>query len=94
MAESLRVSVVCAAPGRVFLRELELADGSIVADAVEQSGLYREWPEMRQVAPRYGIFSKPVDAAARLRDGDRVEVYRPLLVDPKQARRNRAGRTI
>jgi putative ubiquitin-RnfH superfamily antitoxin RatB of RatAB toxin-antitoxin module len=46
---------------------------------------------MRQVPPRYGVFSKPTDGTARLRDGDRVEVYRPLLVDPKQARRERAN---
>jgi putative ubiquitin-RnfH superfamily antitoxin RatB of RatAB toxin-antitoxin module len=91
MAEPIHVSVVCAAPDRVFLRELRLAPGSTVADAVEQSGLYRQWPGMRQVPPRYGVFSKPTDGTARLRDGDRVEVYRPLLVDPKQARRERAN---
>jgi putative ubiquitin-RnfH superfamily antitoxin RatB of RatAB toxin-antitoxin module len=92
MADSIRVSVVCALPGRVFLRELDLAPGSTVADAVEHSGLYREWPEAMQPNPRYGIYAKPVAADARLRDGDRVEVYRPLLIDPRQARRERAKR--
>ena len=94
MAETIHVSVVYALPDRVFLRDLVLATGSTVADAVEASGLYREHPDARQAEPRYGIYARRVDAATRLRDGDRVEVYRPLLVEPKQARRLRAQRDI
>lgn len=90
MAETIRASVVYALPDRVFRRELVLAAGSTVADAVEASGLYREHPEARQAEPRYGVYAHRVDAATPLREGDRVEVYRPLRIDPKQARRLRA----
>jgi putative ubiquitin-RnfH superfamily antitoxin RatB of RatAB toxin-antitoxin module len=81
----LRVSVVYAESSRQWVRELSLAPGATVADAVRCAGLL---PAERDV--RFGIFGRMVDAATLLRDGDRVEIYRPLKVDPKEARRNRA----
>ncbi|HET8899257.1 MAG TPA: RnfH family protein [Rhodanobacteraceae bacterium] len=90
MAESIRATVVYAIPERVFQYALTLPSGSTVAEAVAASGLYRDCPDAHAAEPRYGIYSRRVDAAMRLRDGDRVEVYRPLIIDPKQARRQRA----
>jgi|KBSMisStandDraft_5_1062788.scaffolds.fasta_scaffold1248242_2 putative ubiquitin-RnfH superfamily antitoxin RatB of RatAB toxin-antitoxin module len=81
----LRVSVVYAEPARQFVRELQLPPDSTVADALRCADLPTAGGDVR-----FGIFGRLVDAATRLRDGDRVEVYRPLKVDPKEARRNRA----
>ena len=81
----LRVSVVYTEPARQFVRELNLPPDSTVADALRCADLT---PARGDV--RFGIFGRLVDAATPLRDGDRVEIYRPLKVDPKEARRNRA----
>jgi putative ubiquitin-RnfH superfamily antitoxin RatB of RatAB toxin-antitoxin module len=86
MAE-LRVSVVYAEAARQLTRELSLTVGSTVADAIRNA----EIPVDAQAA-RVGIFGRVVDPATLLRDGDRVEIYRPLKIDPKEARRRRAAK--
>ncbi len=92
MPDSIRVEVVCAWPDDVFRCELELPEGSTVAAAVERSAVCVRWPEAADPEARFGIFSRQVARDHVLRDGDRVEVYRPLLLDPKEARRRRAAR--
>ena len=96
MAESgaarIAVEVAYAESGRQFLRRLELAAGATVAEAIAASGLEREFA-LEVAALAAGIWSKPVARDARLNEGDRVELYRPLKVDPKEARRRRAERT-
>ncbi|MGH8313045.1 MAG: RnfH family protein, partial [Gammaproteobacteria bacterium] len=57
---------------------------------VQLSGLQQKYPEIAATACRLGIFGRAVVPQQLLRDGDRVEIYRPLQVDPKQARRKRA----
>lgn len=91
MPERIRVEVACAEPQRQFLRRIELSDGATVADAIDASGLGAEWG-IDPAALTVGIWSKPVARDARLRDGDRVELYRPLKADPKESRRRRAAR--
>jgi putative ubiquitin-RnfH superfamily antitoxin RatB of RatAB toxin-antitoxin module len=86
----IHVSVVCAAPDRVFLRELQLPEGSNVQDAIEASGFRQAWPEVPVNAGNLGIFARKADFATPLHEGDRVEIYRPLKMDPKEARRKRA----
>jgi uncharacterized protein len=89
--DRIRVCVTCAAaPGRLFVRELELPDGASVNEAIERSGLQAAFPQLQIDDAHVGIFSRKTTLAARLRDGDRVEVYRPLKIDPKEARRMRA----
>ena len=88
---TLRVSVAAALADRQEVVEVELADGSCVADAIEASGVLERFPELRGAAT--GIWSRRCAADAVLRDGDRVELYRPLVIDPKQARRARARRS-
>ena len=91
MSESILVSVAyVAAPDRIFLRELDLPDGADVDDAIELSGLRAAFPQLRMDEAHVGIFSRRATLDARLRDGDRVEIYRPLKIDPKEARRKRA----
>ncbi|MFC3651319.1 RnfH family protein [Dyella humi] len=90
MAERITVEVVCAMPERQVLRRVDLSAGSSVIQAVEQSGILEELPEVPFDQSRLGIFSRRVAADELLRDGDRVEIYRPLTLDPKDARRRRA----
>lgn len=90
MAERIAVEVICAMPDRQVLRRVSLLAGSSVIQAVEQSGILQELPDMTFDPSRLGIFSRRVAADELLRDGDRVEIYRPLTLDPKDARRRRA----
>ena len=81
----IRVEVVYALPGSVDAVELRLPAGSRVRDAVRASGIAVE-PSL------VGIFGKRVGPDTPLADGDRVEIYRPLEMDPKERRRQRARR--
>jgi putative ubiquitin-RnfH superfamily antitoxin RatB of RatAB toxin-antitoxin module len=89
-ASRISVSVVHAEPERVFAAEFSLPQGATVADAIESSGIRAARPDIDVRDDRLGIFSRKVSPDTRLRDGDRVEIYRPLLIDPKEARRKRA----
>lgn len=88
----LSVSVVASLqPGQVLERTLQLPPGATLADAVRASALLA--PELPlQQWPTCGIWGKVMAPAQPLRDGDRVELYRPLTVDPKVARRERFAR--
>ncbi|MEX2500693.1 MAG: RnfH family protein [Wenzhouxiangellaceae bacterium] len=86
-ADRLRIEVVVAWPELQVLVPLELERGATVADAIKHSGLGERFPDLEISPERLGVFAarrKPDDL---LRDGDRVEIYRPLKVDPKVARR-------
>ncbi|HXF65532.1 MAG TPA: RnfH family protein [Burkholderiales bacterium] len=86
----LHVEVVYALRDEQVLVALEVEQGTTVREAVERSGLPERFPGL-QIAPgRVGVFGRVVPLEFRLRDGDRVEIYRPLLADPKQARREKA----
>ncbi len=88
----IRVSVVYAEPGRVFNAAFELPEGATVADAIDGSGIREKQPGIEIRGDRVGIFSRKAALHTVLRDGDRVEIYRPLRIDPKEARRLRAQR--
>ena len=91
MSERIHVEVACAEPERQFLRRVELPKGATVADAIAASGIEREWAiDCSGLAA--GIWSKRVARDACPGDGDRIELYRPLKADPKEARRRRAER--
>jgi putative ubiquitin-RnfH superfamily antitoxin RatB of RatAB toxin-antitoxin module len=83
---------VYALPGGEDAVSLELRAGATAADAVRASGLLQRHPEIDLGRHRIGIYGRVVAKQAPLAEGDRVEVYRPLLVDPKEARRRRALR--
>lgn len=89
-ATGLGISVVYAEADRVFEVALRLPAGATVADAIEASGLREARPDIEIRADRLGIFSRKTTFETPLRDGDRVEIYRPLRIDPKEARRRRA----
>jgi len=86
----IAVSVVYALPDRATEIELRLPSGATVADALQRSGLARLHPEVDPLHCPVGIFGRRVQRYRVLADGDRVEVYRPLVADPKEARRRRA----
>ena len=90
---SIRVEVAYARPGAAIIRRLQLEAGCTLLEAVSVSGLLRDCPEIDLSRDRVGIFGRLARPDTVLRDGDRVEVYRPLTADPKEARRRRAGST-
>ena len=91
-ADTLRVEVIYAVPDRAWSARLDLPVGATAADALERSAFAATVPGFDAAVLSFAIFGKPVTAATRLRDGDRLELLRPLVADPKQARRERAGR--
>ena len=91
MPERILVEVVYALPDQVFRQVVSLPQGSSVAEAIEQSSLRARHPELAGSDLRFGIYSRQVVGDHALREGDRVEVYRPLQLDPKEARRRRAA---
>jgi putative ubiquitin-RnfH superfamily antitoxin RatB of RatAB toxin-antitoxin module len=86
----MRIEVVYALPQRQERVLLDLAPGSTVLDAIQASGLRQRLPEIK--LDRAGVWGQPVSPDTRLRDLDRVEIYRPLTADPKEIRRKRAAR--
>jgi putative ubiquitin-RnfH superfamily antitoxin RatB of RatAB toxin-antitoxin module len=84
----LRVEVIYALPESADVVQLTLASGSTVGDAVKASGILERHPQA--AGQKLGIYGKIVAPGTALADGDRVEIYRPLELDPKEARRRRA----
>jgi len=90
MAESLSIEIAYALPQKQELVQLKLPVGSTVQQAVEASGLKQKHPEIDLAKNKVGIFGKLSKLDAPLRDRDRVEIYRPLIADPKEVRKKRA----
>lgn len=88
----IAITVVLAMPDRAIEIPLQLPGGATVADALAQFGLAALDPRLDLEHASVGIFGRRVDRRCTLADGDRVEIYRPLVADPKTARRKRAGR--
>ena len=86
----IRVTVAVAAPGRQEVVEVTLGEGASAAEALAQSGLQERFPAIDFSTARLGIWSRPCARDTPLREGDRVEVYRELVADPKEMRRKRA----
>lgn len=81
----LKVEVVRALPGEATIVTVELPPGATVREAIEAAGLAHEGG--------VGVFGERVTLHSRLFDGDRIELYRPLAINPKEARRRRASRS-
>jgi putative ubiquitin-RnfH superfamily antitoxin RatB of RatAB toxin-antitoxin module len=89
-ADRLHATVVFCLPERQHVLPVELPTGATLRDAVLASGLLRLEPWLSAAALDLGVFNTPRPSEALVRPGDRIEVYRPLTVDPKVARRVRA----
>jgi hypothetical protein len=85
----LTVEVVYAEPQRAILKTLQLPAGARVADALRAAALDPDFAGVDLENSALGIFGKLVRGDEPLRDGDRIEIYRPLAADPKEARRAR-----
>ena len=86
----INVEVVYALPEQQPLLAVQLAEGATVEDAIRASGVLDAHPEIDLAKSKVGIFSKLVKLDEAVRDRDRVEIYRPLIADPKEVRRKRA----
>jgi hypothetical protein len=91
MTSKISVGVVFATPEAQSLIELELLPGATVADAIAASGLADEYPGYALNALPVGIWGRLTEAGQALQDGDRVEIYRQLPIDPMEARRLKAS---
>lgn len=89
--DPIRVEVAYGTAERQYLVAMQLPRGATALDAVRASGLLQRCPEIDSTRLSLGIFGRRVDAGRPLNGGDRVEIYRPLTVDPKEARRRRAA---
>jgi hypothetical protein len=90
-AALLRVAVACSPrAGAAFEIEVDVAAPATAWDAVRASGVLERWPELAVGEPQVGIWGRAASPSAALRDGDRVELYRPLAMNPQEARRLRA----
>lgn len=91
MAERrITVEIAAGTPERQQLVRLDVPEGTTAMAAVEQAGLEERLPEVEVDPGRIGIFGRLCKPDTVLRDGDRVEVYRPLKADPKEVRRRMA----
>lgn len=88
----LNVSVIYATPDRQVEIPLKVEANCNVAVAIRRSGILEEFPELQLAELSLGIFSQAAKLDDALSDGDRIEIYRPLQIDPKQARLLRAER--
>ncbi len=91
MSGTIRVEVVFALPQQQELVPLELPEGATARQAVERSGLLQKYPDINLDGQnKLGIYAKLAKPDTVLRDRDRVEIYRPLIADPKAVRKKRA----
>ena len=90
MNDMITVEVVYALAEQQTLLKVKLPAESTATQAIQASGILAKYPEIDIAKNKLGIFGKLTKADAVLRDKDRVEIYRPLIADPKEVRRQRA----
>lgn len=88
--ELITIEVAHARPEKQVLKSLQVVAGTTVQQAIELSGIREDFPDLEVDPQRLGVFSNRASPDQPLRQGDRVEIYRPLIADPKEARRKRA----
>ena len=97
MTELINVEVAYALPQKQVLKALTVASGTTALQAIEKSGILQDFPEIDTNSDSIGVFSQVLGtkglaepAVYQLQPMDRVEIYRPLIADPKEVRRRRA----
>jgi len=78
-------------PDRYYLKSFKVDEGTMIQTAILQSGILQQFTEIDLRENKVGIYSRPAKLTDQLKDGDRIEIYRPLLADPKEIRRKRAA---
>ena len=91
MADFINVEVAYALPGRPELLKVRVVEGATAREAIEASGILAKYPDIElDGRNKVGVFARLVRLDTVLRDRDRVEIYRPLIADPKAVRKKRA----
>ena len=91
MTEMLKVEVCYALPEKQVMIPVSLPEGATLLQAVEASGILEKYSEIDPAKNKFGIYAKLSRPDTLLRDRDRVEIYRPLIADPKEVRKQRAA---
>jgi hypothetical protein len=86
----IKVEVLHALPHEQVLLTVEVPQGATVEEAIQTSGILKKYPSIDLAGNKVGIFSKLSKLDTVVRDRDRIEIYRPLIADPKEVRRKRA----
>jgi putative ubiquitin-RnfH superfamily antitoxin RatB of RatAB toxin-antitoxin module len=96
MKKTISIEIAYAKPDTQVLISLKVDEGTTIEEAITRSGILAQFPEIDLTHNKVGVFSKIVKLDTLLRDKDRIEIYRPLLADPKEIRRKRAeeGKTM
>jgi putative ubiquitin-RnfH superfamily antitoxin RatB of RatAB toxin-antitoxin module len=92
MAELLQVLVCYATPQREFIQSMKVEQGTTIGQAIELSDVLAEFPEINLATQPVGVYAKKKTLDTVLREHDRIEIYRPLVADPKDSRRRRAAK--
>lgn len=92
MAELVQVYVCYALAGQEWVRPMQVEQGTTIGAAIEQSGVLEAFPDINLTTQPVGIYAKKKTLDTVLRERDRIEIYRPLVADPKDSRRKRAAK--
>jgi len=87
----MKIEVAYALRHKQTLLNIEVDDNASVEDAIQQSNILKKYPEINLKKNKVGIFGKITSLDVKLREKDRVEIYRPLIADPKEVRKQRAA---
>lgn len=90
-SEGISVEVAYALPAEQVIVRVDAQAGTTVEEAIRRSGLLERFPEIDLATNKVGVFGKLAKLGDSLKAGDRVEIYRPLIADPKEARKKRAA---
>lgn len=93
MPGKIGVEVAYALPQKQYLQRVTLEEGATVEQAILASGILTLRDDIDLAKNKVGIYSRPVKLQDVVQDGDRVEIYRPLIADPKELRRQRAEKS-
>ncbi|HPF58820.1 MAG TPA: RnfH family protein [Candidatus Competibacteraceae bacterium] len=88
---AIRIEVAYAQPDRQLIIPVEIPEGTTLEQAIIQSRIHEQFPEIQLQTAKVGVFGKLSKLSAIARAGDRIEIYRPLLADPKEVRKKRAA---
>ena len=91
VTDSINVEVAYAEPDKQLILPVNIDLGTTVGGAIVQSGMMMQFPDLDIENSKVGIFGKITKMTTVLQEGDRVEIYRPLIADPKEVRRKRAA---
>lgn len=88
----INIEIAYATPEKQKIISLEVAENTTIETAIDRSGILELFPEIDLMRQKVGVFSKIKKLTDLVQDGDRIEIYRPLTIDPKEARRKKAVR--